>query len=126
MDIKYDVTVKGITTKWDGNGLTGSQIEVAVCECILHHENDAKWNFPTPKSVSLFIKNTKDLPKPKRADLLTPGAQVKLRVRASADAYEVEVLSAMVQKSTPALDFLRSTSNVGDNPRSKGKRRKIF
>lgn len=126
MDIKYDVTLKGLTTKWDGNGLTGSQIEVAVRECILHHENDAKWNFPIPRLVSLFIKNTKDLPKQKRVDLLTPGAQVELRIRATVEDYDVEVLSAVVQKSTSARDFLRSVNGIIPNLPPKGKKRRIF
>ena len=121
--IIYDVTVKGVTTKWDGNGETGSQIEVAVCECILHLENGAKWKFPMPKLVSLFIKNTQNLPKQTRVDILTPGAQVELRIRATVEDYDVEVLSATVQKSTLARDFLRSVNGIIPNLPPKGKKR---
>ncbi len=109
---KYDVTLKAIVTKWGGNGLTGTQLEVAAIECILHHQNGAKWTFPTPKLLSLFIKNTRDLPPAKRADLLTPGAQVKLRIKATADDYEVEVISAQVFKVTPVIEFINLMDKV--------------
>lgn len=112
MDIKYDVTLKAIVTKWDGNGLTGTQLEVAAIECILHHQNGAKWTLPTPKLLSLFIKNTRDLSPAKRADLLTPGAHVRLHIKSTVDDYEVEVVSAQVFKSTPALEFIHLLDNV--------------
>jgi len=76
-----------------------------------------------PKLVSLFIKNTQNLPKQTRVDILTPGAQVELRIRATVEDYDVEVLSAVVQKSTSARDFLRSVNGIIPNLPSKGKKR---
>ncbi|MBR1601404.1 MAG: hypothetical protein IJ677_07480 [Alphaproteobacteria bacterium] len=109
-NLKFDVTLKGMVTRWDGNCLTGSQIEVAARECILHHEKNARWNFSTPKLVSLFVKNTQQLPEKKRLSLLTPGAEVKLRVRATISECEVTVISAIVPSSSSTLDFLCAVS----------------
>ena len=111
-NIIYDETLIGMTTKWDGSCETGAQIEMAVRTCLLHHERNARWNFPRPKLVPVFIKNIKDLPQHTRLDLLTPGAEVELRIRASDSEYDVQVLSVKVQKSTPLLNFLRSVSGL--------------
>ncbi|MBQ8480950.1 MAG: hypothetical protein IJ532_00250 [Alphaproteobacteria bacterium] len=111
MNNQYDVTLKGMVTRWDGNGLTGSQISVAVRECILHHGRNARLNFSTPKIVSLFVKNTQQLPEKKKLNLLTPGAEVKLRIRATASEYDVTVISASAPVDIPALEFLRSVND---------------
>jgi len=106
----FDLTLKGVTVGWASGTYNQLFVTVAVCSCVMHNENDAKWKFPVPPIVKVSIEPFRHLPIDDKHALITNGSEVELHVTGTLDELQAEVISVVERADRPLKDFLVSLS----------------